>query len=194
MKNNYSTSQQKFINKFPIHINKNSNCDSSKYNNYDYEELKRNILNMSSSTKAKHHQQQQQQQQQQPILLNNENINNNNNNKYSTINKQNNKQNHQSTKKDTQKYFIHYPVGSSSNFETNHTYTSSTNNETFSYFDLNLRELVKSPFQLHSAHDNNNNIHEINMNNRYNDNAELNNFESTIMLNAYKLPKKKINH
>ena len=187
MKNNYSTSQQKLINKFPIHISKNPVCDSSKYNNYDYEELKRNILHMSSSTKAKHNHQQQQQQ---PILLNNENINNN---KYSTINKQNNKQNHQSTKKDTQKYFIHYPVGSSSNFETNNTYTSSTNNETFSYFDLNLRELVKSPFQLHSTHDNNK-IHEINMNNRYNDNAELNNFESTIMLNAYKLPKKKINH
>lgn len=123
-------------------------------------------------------------------------------------NQQQQQQGHHSksaSKKETQKYFIHYPIGSSSNLT--NTNTSSTNNETMSYFDFSVRDLAKSPFQLQNEQYNDNhhhiqhqqqNINQLNLTNDImiggNDNAEINNFESTVMLNAYKLPKKKINH
>jgi hypothetical protein len=71
-----------------------------------------------------------------------------------------------------------------------------------SYFDFSVRDLAKSPFQLHESYNenikvNSKQIHTNPMDQIMlgsNENSELNNFESTVMLNAYKLPKKKLNH
>lgn len=111
-------------------------------------------------------------------------------NKQSTVSQQQQPAS-KSSKKETQKYFIHYPIGSSSNLT--NTNTSSTNNETMSFFDFSVRDLAKSPFQLQHESYIDNNLNNDLMTGS-NDNAEINHFESTVMLNAYKLPKKKLNH
>ena len=130
-----NTSQQHFINKFPIHITN----QAKKHPPADQTNVRNNQQHTHFSSNP---------------FKSNERLQTNKNFK-STIQPQQQQQlsRSSSSKKETQKYFIHYPIGSSTNLT--NTNTSSTNNETMSFFDFSVRDLAKSPFQLHESYNEN---------------------------------------